>query len=190
MAINIKHMVLASVAALAVTTVIPVAQSFGPQGWDATALARGGSDDGGGSSGGGSSGSGGSGSGSSHSGGSDDHGGGRGGNDDRGGDDHGRGRGQDDGPNHDLNDDNPGQHRGRNGDRAARPEVTLTVSETSLRGLLDGSLVAKDQLGRVLEIEVEREHGVRVITAKVHGSDARRIPGAIDSVDIIPATAQ
>ncbi|MDM9626995.1 hypothetical protein QTL95_13895 [Rhizobium sp. S152] len=184
MAINIKGMMFASVAALAATAAIPVAQSFGPQGWGATALARGGSDDGGGSSGSGS-----SGSGSSHSGGSDDHGG-RGGNDDRGADDHGRGRGQDDGPNHDLNDDNPGQHRGRNGDRAARPEVTLTVSDTSLRGLLDGSLVAKDQLGRVLEIEVEREHGVRVVTAKIHGSDARRIPGAIDSVDIIPATAQ
>lgn len=179
---DFRGMMLVSAAALAVSGLVPVIQAFGPQALMSVALARGGSDDGGSS--GGSSGSGRSGSGR---GGSDDHGGG--GHDDRGGDDHGRGR--DDGPNHDVGDDNPGNQSGRrNGGRADRPETVLTVSDASLRGLLDGSLVATDQLGRRLEIEIEREHGARIVKAQVHGSDARRNPGAITSVNIIPAAAR
>jgi hypothetical protein len=197
MTIKIRSMALASVAALALTASMPIVQSFGPASSAAVALARGGHDDGGSSgsgSGGGSSGRGGS---DDH--GSDDHGGRSGGhgddsNDDDGNDDHGGrrdDRASDDGPSHDVGDDNPGNHSGR-GDRGRsdRPQTVLKVSDSSLRGLLNGSLVARDQLGRLLEIEVEREHGTRVIKAQVHRSDARRNPGAITSVQIFPAAAR
>ena len=194
---TISHALLASVAAIAVTLSLPTMQTFTSGHFSSLAFARGGSDDGGGSSGSGSGGSGGSGnSGSSHSGGSDDHSGsgrggddhgGRGGHDD-GDDDHGRGRGRDDGADHDANDDNPGQHRGGRNDN--RPEVTLAVSQQSLAGLLNGSLVAVDQLGRRLEVEVELEHGTREIVAHPHRGDFVRNPGAITSVRILPASAQ
>ncbi|QFY62079.1 hypothetical protein FZ934_17765 [Rhizobium grahamii] len=190
MTIKIRKMALASVAALALTASMPVVQSFGPPSLAGAALARGGHDDGGSSS---SSGSGSSGrSGGNH--GSDDHGGRSGGHDDDGNDDHGGRRGDrasDDGASHDVGDDNPGNHGGRrNRDRSDRPQTVLTVSDASLRGLLNGSLVARDQLGRLLEVEVEREHGARIIKAQVHRSDARRNPGAITSVQILPAAAQ
>jgi len=170
---NISRTLLASAAALAVTLSLPTIQTFGPDHFSSTAFARGGSDDGGGS-GSGSSGGGGN-SGSGRSGGSDDHSGsgrggddhsGRGGHDD-GDDDHGRGR--DDGAEHDRDDDNPGErHGGRNDNR---PEVTLSVSEASLTGLLNGSLAAVDQLGRRLEVEIELEDGTRVVVAHPHRGD-------------------
>ncbi len=199
---SISRTFLASVAAVAVTLSLPTIQTFGPDHFSSAAFARGGSDDGGGSSGSGGSGSGGSGgsgnSGSSHSGGSDDHGGsgsGHGGDDhsgrsghDDGNDDHGRGRGRDDGAEHDQNDDNPGQRRGGRNDN--RPEVTLSVSQASLTGLLNGSLAAVDQLGRRLEVEVELEHGTSVVVAHPHRGDFVRNPGAITSVTIVPASAQ
>jgi hypothetical protein len=144
----------------------------------------------------------------------DDDNSGRGGSDDRGGDDrddnddHGgnSGRGSDHDDNDNDNDDD-NDHRGRNGhdnddnddddrdddrdnDRDDRDEVTLNVSEGSLRGLRDGSLVAVDNLGRALEVEVEFEHGLRVVTVKPHGGDARRNPGPITSVSILPASAR
>lgn len=149
----------------------------------------------------------------------DDDNSGRGGSDDRGGDDRG-GNDRDDnddhggnsgrGSDHDDNDnDDDNDHRGRHGhdndndddgdddrdddrgnDRADRDEVTLSVSEDSLRGLRDGSLVAVDNLGRALEVEVEFEHGQRVVTVKPHGGDARRNPGPITSVSILPASAR
>lgn len=147
-------------------------------------------------------------------GGSDDRGGDDRGGDDRGGgdrdnnDDHGgnsgRGSDHDDNDNDNDNDDD-NDHRGRNGhdnandddadddrdnDRNNRDEVTLSVSEDSLRGLRDGSLVAVDNLGRALEVEVEFEHGQRVVTVKPHGGDARRNPGPITSVSILPASAR
>lgn len=146
------------------------------------------------------------------SGGGDDSSG-RGGSDDRGGDDrshddrddHGGNSGR--GGDHDDNDnDDDNDHRGRHGhdnddndddadddrdnDRDDRDEVTLSVSEDSLRGLRDGSLVAVDNLGRALEVEVEFEHGQRVVTVKPHGGDARRNPGPITSVSILPASAR
>lgn len=136
-----------------------------------------------------------------HGGGSDNSG--RGGHDDSSGDDHGghgdgnsgRGRGGDDdngGDRHggrtaNSTDDN--QRPGRQGGRADRARIALTVSDASLQGLLDGSLVAKDQLGRTLEVEVEFEHGVRTVEAKPHRSDAFRNPGPITSVSITPVSA-
>ena len=186
---TISHALLASVAAIAVTLSLPTMQTFTSGHFSSLAFARGGSDDGGGSSSSGN-------SGSSHSGGSDDNSGsgrggddhsGRGGHDD-GDDDHGRGRGRDDGANHDANDDNPGEHRGGRNDN--RPEVTLSVSEASLTGLLNGSLVAVDQLGRRLEVEVELEHGAHEVVAHPHRGDFIRNPGAITSVNLLPASAQ
>ncbi|QLL63678.1 hypothetical protein FKV68_01745 [Sinorhizobium mexicanum] len=129
-----------------------------------------------GHSGGGGSGSGNSGSGRSGSSNSGDDSRGRGGGDDA------RGHGQDDGNNDRRAGNDDDDDRRRN--RPDRPEVALNVSEDRLRGLLNGSLVAVDNLGRVLEVEVEFEHGARFVTVKPHGSDARRNPGAISSISI------
>ncbi|HEV7309414.1 hypothetical protein [Ensifer sp.] len=65
--------------------------------------------------------------------------------------------------------------------------MELRVSDESLAGLRNGSLIAVDNLGRVLEVEVEFEHGVRVVTVEPHDSDIRRTPGPIASVSIRPA---
>lgn len=130
--------------------------------------------------------------------------GGRGGNDDRDDrdDDDDRGGNRGPGSSHD-NDDDDDDDRGRHGhddnddddrnggrDRDDRDEVTLSVSEDSLRGLRNGSLIAVDNLGRVLEVEVEFEHGQRVVKVEPHGGDARRNPGPIGSVSIVPASAR
>ncbi len=134
----------------------------------------------------------------------DSSGRGRGGNDDRDDDDD-RGGNRGPGNNHDDDDDDDDDHRGRHGhdndddddddgqndDRDNdRDEATLNVSEDSLRGLRDGSLIAVDNLGRVLEVEVEFEHGQRVVMVKPHGGDARRNPGPITSVSIQPASSR
>lgn len=128
---------------------------------------------------------------------------GRGGSDDRDDDDD-RGGNRGSGSSHD-NDNDDDDDRGRHGnnddddddddrngdrDRDDRDEVTLNVSEDSLRGLRDGSLIAVDNLGRVLEVDVEFEHGQRVVTVEPHGGDARRNPGPITSVSIQPASAR
>ncbi|WP_112809231.1 hypothetical protein [Ensifer sp.] len=127
---------------------------------------------------------------------------GRGGNDDRDdNDDRGGNRGS--GGGHDNDDDDDDDDRGRHDrddddgddqnddrDRDDRDEMTLNVSEDSLRGLRDGSLIAVDNLGRVLEVEVEFEHGQRVVKVEPHGGDARRNPGPITSVSIVPASAR
>lgn len=86
----------------------------------------------------------------------------------------------DDGDDDDFNDDDFRDARDR-------PEVELRVSEESLRGLRDGSLIAVDDLGRVLEVEVEFEHGVRVVTVEPNHGDFRRNPGPITTVSIRPA---
>lgn len=104
------------------------------------------------------------------------------GSDDKGGDDKG-GASDDDtaaagsGTQESRRDDRPGRNR---------DEVTLSVSNESLQGLLNGSLIAVDNLGRVLEVEVEMEHGVQTVKVKPHRSDARRIPGAVTGVVIKP----
>ena len=70
-------------------------------------------------------------------------------------------------------------------DDGDRPEVKSQVSGTDLERLLSGSTVAVDNLGRVLEIEIETEHGVTRVTAKPHGGDARRDPGLITAVSLV-----
>jgi hypothetical protein len=126
----------------------------------------------------------------------DDNGGRGGGNDDRDDD-------RDDGRHNDRDDDDdrgPG-HRDDDDDDDDRfddidddfddarddHEIELRVSDENLRGLRNGSLVAVDNLGRVLEVEVEYEHGVRVVTVEPHDSDIRRNPGPVGSVSIRPA---
>ena len=44
-----------------------------------------------------------------------------------------------------------------------------------------------DDLGRVLEVEIELEHGLRSVIAKPHGGDARRNPGPIASTTLVDA---
>lgn len=108
----------------------------------------------------------------------------------------------DDSDDDDNDDDSAGQSRGglaglfgfgkRNDDSAGNgdsaPRVQLQMSAADLDGLRNGSLKAVDNLGRVLEIEVETEHGATKIVAQPDGDDANRIPGAITSVKIVPAS--
>lgn len=110
----------------------------------------------------------------------DDRGGNRGGGHDNDDDDD-----DDRGGRHDRDDDDHDDDR--DDDRDDRDEMTLNVSEASLRGLRDGSLIAVDNLGRVLEVDVDFEHGRRVVTVEPHDGDARRNPGPISSVSIRPA---
>lgn len=121
-------------------------------------------------------------------------------NDDRGGgdddrdDDRGHDRDDDDdddrGPGHRDDDDDDDRFDDVDNDfDDARDdhEIELRVTDENLRGLRNGSLVAVDNLGRVLEVEVEYERGVRVVTVEPHDSDIRRNPGPIGSVSIRPA---
>jgi hypothetical protein len=174
MSIPLQKLLIMSAAIISVTA-SPLALTAG-NAFSAAAYARGGSDDSGGDDHGG-------GGGNS---GSDDHGMSRGGRDDagddRGGqsgrdDDHGRRHGRD----HAEDDDSAKQPR----EDRARPGVVLSVSRESLAGLLNGSLVAVDQLGRRLEIELDNEHGTSVVKAEVHRSDAVRNPGPITNVKVI-----
>lgn len=181
MALRLKEIMMVSAAALALAAALPALQPAGSSLLSSAAYARGGHDGGSGSSG-------------------------RGGSDDSGGDDHrgssgsnsGHGRGNDDSGADDNGGDRHGGRsaaagtddngrRGRDNDGSDRPRVTLSVSATSLQGLLNGSLIAVDQLGRRLEVEVETEHGVQTVEVKPHRSDAIRNPGPITDVSIRPA---
>lgn len=151
-----------------------------------SAHARNGSDDSGGDDHGGRSGGDSSSDDRSGRSGSDDDHSSRSGHDDSDDDDHGRGRGRGrghDGAADDNDDDDDDDNDNRRG-RDDRPETVLSVSPESLAGLLNGSLIAVDQLGRQLEIEIELEHGQRIVKAEVHRSDAVRIPGPITSVTV------
>ena len=200
MKIYLSRRLLASVGALAVTLSLPAMQSGDTDHFSASAFARDGSDDSGDSDGSGddNSGSGRGGDNDHDDGGRGDDNGGRSGHDDddddssgRGGgdddDDEGRddrGRGRDDDDRH-VGEEPGDRHGGRGNDN--RPEVTLSVSEASLTGLLNGSLAAVDQLGRRLEVEVELEHGTRTVVAHPHRGDFARSPGGITAVNIVPA---
>ncbi|MBA4785790.1 MAG: hypothetical protein H2046_08505 [Rhizobiales bacterium] len=189
---NLSRRLLASVGALAVTLSLPAIQSLDPDHFSASAFARDGSDDGGGSDSRGDDGSGsGRGDDNDDDGGRGDDNSGRGGHDDSDDDDDdhgGRGGHDDDGRDDDDDDDSGDRHGGRGDDN--RPEVTLSVSEESLTGLLDGSLAAVDQLGRRLEVEIELEHGTRTVVAHPHRGDFTRNPGGITAVNIVSAAAR
>jgi hypothetical protein len=145
--------------------------------------------------------SGNSGSGSSGSGGGDDGNSGSGSGDSDSGGNSGSGSGDSDGDDNsgssgdsddnDSNDDsnnrsasNDDNRNGGGRNRADRPRIEISVDAATRAGLLNGSLVAVDNLGRALEVEVEDGN---VLEAKPHGGDAKRNPGPITSFDIVPA---
>jgi hypothetical protein len=96
--------------------------------------------------------------------------------------------------NDDSGDDNSNDDSSRNNSasaadsvRASRPTAIITLTPESLAGVQNGSLVVVDDLGRVLEIELDQVNGAQVIKAKPHGGDAKRNPGPITSVSVVPA---
>ncbi len=163
---------------------------------DSSALAKNGSDDGGSdSSGDGNDGSSGSGSGDSDS----DSGGDHSGSDDSGtdssgdndsSDDNSSGNGDDDGD--DTSDDSSSKDKSsKKADRdsarnVARPTATVSLTPESLAQVRAGTHVVVDQLGRPLEIRVTTVAGVQTIRAKPHGGDARRRPGPITTISVVP----
>ena len=123
---------------------------------------------------------------------------GRGGGDDSGGDDHdnsGSGRGDDgnddsnsgSGSGHHNDDRDDDRSSGRSRSDSDRPEVEVTLTREQLAGVQAGKLKLVDNLGRVLELEIENEHGVTTVSAKPHGGAARRNPGPITSINVVPA---
>lgn len=69
-----------------------------------------------------------------------------------------------------------------------RPEITVSLSPDQIQAVLSGQSQLVDNLGRPLELEIEVEHGVTSYTAKPHGGDARRNPGPISNVSVVPTT--
>jgi hypothetical protein len=137
------------------------------------------------SSGSGSPGSGGGGDGNSGSG---SHGGDD--DDDNSGSDS-RGSSDDD---NDANDDsssgtasNDDNRSGGGSNNAVRPRIQISVDAATRAGLLNGTLVAVDNLGRPLEVEADIRNGQSVLIAKPHGGDAKRNPGPIASFEVVPA---
>jgi hypothetical protein len=140
-----------------------------------------------------------SGSGTSGSGGGDDNSGSGGGGDDNSGsgsDDDDANSGPDSGGSSDDSDNddsisrtasNDDNHNGSGGNNAVRPRVQLSVDAATRAGLLNGTLVAVDNLGRPLEVEADIRNGQSVLIAKPHGGDAKRNPGPIASFEIVPA---
>lgn len=144
----------------------------------------------------GSSDSSGSGSGGGDNSGSDggDDNSGSGNDDDDDGDDDNSGRDGNDNSRDDSPDDNSNDDSSRNrsasasdASRAPRPTALITLTPERLAGVQNGSLVVVDDLGRVLEIELDVVNGAQVIKAKPHGGDAKRNPGPITSIKVVPA---
>ncbi len=147
-----------------------------------------------------------SGSGSSNSGsGSDSSGSGSSGDDGPDHDDGDDNDGDDDGDNDDNDDnddaddddddddndddDNSASSSSRSGGRnVQRPEIGLSLDAATLAGVRNGSLAVVDNLGRVLEVEVDFVNGAKVVTAKPHGGDAKRNPGPIASFSVVPSS--
>jgi len=76
---------------------------------------------------------------------------------------------------------------GDDGQRPIRPEITLDLSADDLNDVMAGRKVLVDDLGRMLEVEIELEHGSRTVIAKPHGGDSRRNPGPITSFSLVDA---
>ena len=76
---------------------------------------------------------------------------------------------------------------GGNNQDSARPEIALDLSAADLNDVMAGRKQLVDDLGRVLEVEIELEHGFRTVTAKPHGGDSRRNPGPIRSFSLVDA---
>lgn len=116
----------------------------------------------------------------------DNSGPGSGGDNDNNGDNSGPGRGgdNDDGDRDDNDDRDDGADDDGN-NNAARPEVVVDLSQSDLTAVLNGSKILVDNLGRVLEVEIELERGGTTVIAKPHGGDAQRNPGPIGSFTIV-----
>jgi len=128
-------------------------------------------------------------SGNSGSGGGDDSGGDDGGNSGRGSDDSGGGDSSSDHGSDDDHDDDDDASSGRSGSGRGsddRPEVAVTLTKDQIAGVQAGRLKLVDNLGRILELEIETEHGVTRVGAKPHGGASRRNPGPITSIAIVP----
>jgi hypothetical protein len=108
-----------------------------------------------------------------------------------GGGDDGDGRGGDDDSGSDGDDDGSGSGSGGSGGDdgrdAGRPRATVELDDRDVAAVLRGERVLVDDLGRVLELELEIEHGRRTVTVKPHGGDFKRSPGPIGEVHSIPA---
>jgi hypothetical protein len=111
-----------------------------------------------------------------------------------GDDDDNSGPDSNEGSNDDSGDDNSSDDSDKNksaaasdASRASRPTALITLTPESLAGVQNGSLVVVDDLGRVLEIELDQVNGAQVIKAKPHGGDAKRNPGPITSINVVPA---
>lgn len=130
---------------------------------------------------------------SGSSGGSDDSSG-RGGDgddsgssEDRGDDNSGRGRGRGRGSNDDGSVSDSGRSGSDDSRDGGRPRATVALSDGEVDAVLRGERVLVDDLGRVLELEIEIEHGQRTITVKPHGGDFKRNPGPISDVHSVEA---
>ena len=98
----------------------------------------------------------------------------------------------DDGAGHDVGDDNAAasgwehsRHHGRD-NRGDHANVTLSVSDSELQGLKDGTLKAVDSLGRTLEVEIEHRHGTETVEVSLDGKD--NSGGPITGVTLVPGT--
>lgn len=119
-------------------------------------------------------------------------------NDDNGGsddDDSGDDNGSDD-DGDDANDDSNGRpdkkdkKAEKRADKSfARPSAVITLSAESLAAVKAGTSVVVDQLGRVLEVRIVTVNGQQVIRVKPHGGDARRNPGPITDIKVVPASS-
>ena len=69
---------------------------------------------------------------------------------------------------------------------SVRPTATITLTPTNLANVQAGTHVVVDQLGRQLEMRVVMVNGQQVIRAKPHGGDAKRKPGPINTIRVVP----
>ncbi len=118
--------------------------------------------------------------------GGDDHGddSGNDSSDDSGGDDDSRDDASDDDSDNDASDDDKTDdsdiHDDQTSNRRDRNvETSLVVNETQLRGLTNGTMIAVDQNGRRLRVEIEQEHGVTEVKF-----EAPR--GTVTQVTVVP----
>jgi hypothetical protein len=132
-----------------------------------------------------------SGSGSSDSSGGDDNSGGGSDNDSGSGSHHDGSSDDGNDGDDDFNDrsasKDDGMKAGSSASNAVRPRIQINVDAATRAGLLDGTLVAVDNLGRSLEVEADIRNGQSVLIAKPHGGDAKRNPGPIASYEVVTA---
>lgn len=113
-----------------------------------------------------------------------------GGNDDNGNDDNENGTDDNDNGADDHGDDDNGvddngadddvDTTGVNADQGRDDRTSLVVTDAQLRGLANGSMVAIDQTGRRLDLEIEKEHNRTAVTINAPRN-------SVTAVTIVPA---